>query len=112
MRDIFFVLPAGRSIITTVSDHFFRSFFWLPPGNLTPYPGRFELTSYLPENTQAAVVQPLGTGGAIVFGHNRVRGFTKLDQAWISLVCDKIEASIEQSGFKARGSGFGSGRRK
>ena len=36
-----------------------------------------ELTAFLPENSQAAIVQPIGTRGVLVLGHNRVRGFTK-----------------------------------
>ena len=100
------ILP--RFTATTISSHHHPVFlFNLFSGNLQPYPGRFELTSFIPEDTQSVVVQPIGTEGAIVFGHNQVRGFTRLDQAWLAVVADKIENTLEQMGFKARGSGFG-----
>ncbi|CAG9463711.1 unnamed protein product [Pedinophyceae sp. YPF-701] len=74
--------------------------------NLAPYPGRFELLEYLPQNTQAVVVQPLGTEGALVIGHDRVRGFSQLDLAWLSTVADKIEATVEQANYRPTGTGF------
>lgn len=42
--------------------------------------GRVEFTSFLPENTQAAIIQPIGNDGVLVAASNTQRGFTRLDQ--------------------------------
>ena len=42
--------------------------------------GRVEFTSFLPENTQAAIVQPIGNDGVLIAASNTQRGFTRLDQ--------------------------------
>jgi len=42
--------------------------------------GRVELTSFLPENTQAAIIQPIGSQGVLIAASNTQRGFTRLDQ--------------------------------
>ncbi|KAH0942886.1 hypothetical protein HID58_002523 [Brassica napus] len=48
--------------------------------NLSLYPGRSELP-FLPPNTQAVILQPLGDKGIAVIGGNTIRGFTSSDQA-------------------------------
>ena len=42
--------------------------------------GRVEFTSFLPENTQAAIIQPIGNDGVLIAASNTQRGFTRLDQ--------------------------------
>jgi len=39
-----------------------------------------EFTSFLPENTQAAIIQPIGSEGVLIAASNTQRGFTPLDQ--------------------------------
>ncbi|KAL0032202.1 hypothetical protein WJX77_010710 [Trebouxia sp. C0004] len=63
--------------------------------NLALYPGRVEFTSILPENTQAAIIQPIGSEGVLIAASNTQRGFTRLDQAWASTIADKLDASLE-----------------
>ncbi|KAA6419886.1 MAG: cofactor assembly of complex C [Trebouxia sp. A1-2] len=57
--------------------------------------GRVEFTSFLPENTQAAIIQPIGSKGVLIAASNTQRGFTRLDQAWASTIADKLDASLE-----------------
>ena len=45
--------------------------------------GRVEFTTFLPENTQAVVVQPIGNDGVLIAASNTQRGFTRLDQVKI-----------------------------
>ncbi|CAH8302769.1 unnamed protein product [Eruca vesicaria subsp. sativa] len=61
--------------------------------NLSLYPGRSELP-FLPANTQAVILQPLGDKGLAVIGGNTVRGFTSSDQAWISSIGEKLDATL------------------
>ena len=42
--------------------------------------GRKEFTSYLPENTQAVVVQPVGDTALLIAASDTQRGFNKVDQ--------------------------------
>ncbi|CAI7874658.1 unnamed protein product, partial [Closterium sp. NIES-54] len=49
--------------------------------NLILFPARYELFDFLPDNTQAALVQPLGDGdGVMIMGSDTIRGFTPLHQ--------------------------------
>lgn len=48
--------------------------------------GRVEFTSFLPENTQAAIIQPIGNDGVLIAASNTQRGFTRLDQVTSCLV--------------------------
>ncbi|XP_052152717.1 protein COFACTOR ASSEMBLY OF COMPLEX C SUBUNIT B CCB4, chloroplastic isoform X4 [Oryza glaberrima] len=59
--------------------------------NLALYPGRTELP-FLPANTQALILQPIGDKGIAVIGGDTIRGFTNLDQHTISTVCVCIGA--------------------
>jgi hypothetical protein len=77
-------------------------------GNYLPklalFPGRAELTGGpLPGNAQAAIVHPLGAEGALVLGADAPRAFTRLDQAWVAALAEKLEVSLEAHG---RGAGF------
>ncbi|EFJ45988.1 hypothetical protein VOLCADRAFT_45232, partial [Volvox carteri f. nagariensis] len=62
--------------------------------NLVLYPGRPEFTAFLPENTAGVVVQPVGSQGVLVAGTDTVRGFSRLDQAWLASLADKLEVSL------------------
>ena len=70
-------------------------------------PGRLELMAYMPPNTQAALVQPVGGSAVAVVGGTRQRGFTRLEQAWLASLADKLERVLEREGAVG-GAGFGS----
>ncbi|KAK9816259.1 hypothetical protein WJX74_004736 [Apatococcus lobatus] len=60
--------------------------------NLALYPGRKEFTSYLPENTQAVVVQPVGDTSLLIAASDTQRGFNKVDQAWMALATSSLSS--------------------
>jgi hypothetical protein len=98
--------------------------------NLVLYPGRGEFVAYLPEATQGVAVQPFGTptgkgggggggkagaaaaaaasgggaAGCLVVGSDTVRGLSRLDQAWLATLADKLEVTLE--GWRPGGDGF------
>ncbi|KAK4429914.1 protein COFACTOR ASSEMBLY OF COMPLEX C SUBUNIT B CCB4, chloroplastic [Sesamum alatum] len=61
--------------------------------NLALYPGKSELP-FLPSNTQAVILQPLGDKGIAIVGGDTIRGFTSSDQAWITLIGEKLDATL------------------
>ncbi|KIY99022.1 hypothetical protein MNEG_8940 [Monoraphidium neglectum] len=75
--------------------------------NLILYPGRLEFVQYLPETTQGAVVQPIGSQGVLVVGTDTQRGISRLDQAWIATIADKLEVTLEGYTAPQGGVGFG-----
>ena len=60
------------------------------------YPGRVEFT-YLPENTQGVICQPMGTKGALILGANTPRSYTKQDEMWIEGIADKLGETLDAS---------------
>lgn len=64
--------------------------------NLSLYPGKSEMP-FLPSNTQAVILQPVGDKGIAIIGGNTIRGFTTSDQAWISLIGEKLDATLSKS---------------
>ena len=70
--------------------------------SLKLYPGRVEFT-YLPENTQGVICQPMGTKGALILGANAPRSYTKQDEAWIEGIADKLGETLDRSGYLAQG---------
>lgn len=64
--------------------------------NLALYPGRSELP-FLPSNTQALILQPIGDKGIAIVGGDTIRGFTSTDQAWIAMIADKLDATLSKS---------------
>ncbi|KAL5216898.1 hypothetical protein ABZP36_008299 [Zizania latifolia] len=64
--------------------------------NLALYPGRSELP-FLPANMQALILQPIGDKGIGIIGGHTIRGFTNVDQAWIAMVEDKLDATLSKS---------------
>jgi len=63
--------------------------------NLKVYPGRVEFT-YLPENTQGVICQPMGTAGVLILGANAPRSYTKQDEAWIEGIADKLGYLLDE----------------
>lgn len=68
--------------------------------NLALYPGKVEF-SYLPENTQGVICQPLGDKGVLILGANAPRSYTQQDEAWIAGIADKIGESLSRQPEKA-----------
>ncbi|XP_059445936.1 protein COFACTOR ASSEMBLY OF COMPLEX C SUBUNIT B CCB4, chloroplastic [Corylus avellana] len=64
--------------------------------NLSLYPGKSELP-FLPSNTQAVLLQPLGEKGIAIIGGDTIRGFTTSDQAWITLIGEKLDATLAKN---------------
>lgn len=60
----------------------------------------------MPANTQTALVQPVGGAAVMVVGGTTQRGFTRLEQAWLTSVADKLERELEREGMVG-GGGFG-----
>lgn len=56
--------------------------------------GRVEFTSFLPENTQAAIIQPIGNDGVLIAASNTQRGFTRLDQVSVYPMPFKASTNI------------------
>jgi hypothetical protein len=63
--------------------------------NMALFPGRVEFEHFLPLNSQGVVVQPIGQRGVLVAATDTVRGFSQLDQAWLSVMSDKLEVTLE-----------------
>ncbi|KAM7250736.1 hypothetical protein ACFE04_022619 [Oxalis oulophora] len=84
--------------------------------NLSLYPGKSEVP-FLPSNTQvrdigisflstcvhitvylkrkrAVILQPLGDNGIAIIGGDTIRGFTNSDQAWITFIGEKLDATL------------------
>ncbi len=62
--------------------------------SLKLYPGRVEFT-YLPENTQAVICQPIGKQGVMVLGANAPRSYTQDHEAWVSAIANKLLRTLE-----------------
>lgn len=63
--------------------------------DLKLYPGRVEFT-YLPENTQGVICQPMGSQGALILGANAPRSYTQQDEAWIEGIADKLGETLDR----------------
>ncbi|KAI7754693.1 hypothetical protein M8C21_005312 [Ambrosia artemisiifolia] len=63
--------------------------------NLSLYPAKSELP-FLPLNTQAVILQPIGDKGIAILGGDTIRGFTTSDQAWITLIGEKLDATLSK----------------
>lgn len=61
--------------------------------NLAVYPGRVEFT-YLPDTIQSMVLQPIGDEGLLIVCGDTQRGFTKLDQAWVATLAEKLDVTL------------------
>jgi hypothetical protein len=60
------------------------------------YPGRVEF-SYLPENTQGVICQPLGKKGVLILGANAPRSYTQQDEAWVAAIADKLASTLSHN---------------
>ncbi|MGF1460091.1 MAG: cofactor assembly of complex C subunit B [Leptolyngbyaceae cyanobacterium] len=63
--------------------------------DLRLYPGRVEFT-YLPENTQGVICQPMGNGGALILAANAPRSYTQQDETWIEGIADKLGETLDR----------------
>lgn len=83
--------------------------------NLALFPGRVEfvgggpgdsMAGYMPDNTQAVVVIPIGEKGVMVCGSGTVRGFTRADLGWFTCLSEKLDVTLsgemERSGLAAK----------
>ena len=83
--------------------------------NLALFPGRVEfvgggpgdsMAGYMPDNTQAVVVIPIGEKGVMVCGSGKVRGFTRADLGWFTCLSEKLDVTLsgemERSGLAAK----------
>eukprot|EP00249_Psilotum_nudum_P011322 c23101_g1_i4 orf=640-1107(+) len=61
--------------------------------NLSLYPGRVELM-FLPPNTQAVILQPLGDEGIMIVAGDTIRGFGSTDQVWIASIGEKLDTTL------------------
>jgi hypothetical protein len=64
--------------------------------DLKVYPGRIEFT-YLPENTQGVICQPIGKQGVLILSASAPRSYTKQDEAWIAAIADKLADTFEKA---------------
>lgn len=70
--------------------------------DLKVYPGRIEFT-YLPENTQGVICQPIGSDGVLILAANAPRSYTKQDENWVAAIADKLANSLEGRGQETEG---------
>ncbi|MDX2096261.1 MAG: cofactor assembly of complex C subunit B [Leptolyngbyaceae cyanobacterium bins.59] len=63
--------------------------------DLKVYPGRVEFT-YLPENTQGVICQPIGDQGVLILGANAPRSYTNQDENWVAAIADKLADSCQR----------------
>lgn len=68
--------------------------------DLKLYPGRVEF-SYLPENTQGVICQPIGERGVLILAANAPRSYTQQDETWIAGIADKLDNTLRQSIFQS-----------
>eukprot|EP00898_Chlorokybus_atmophyticus_P001321 jgi/Chlat1/218/Chrsp1S03039 len=64
--------------------------------NLSLYSGKREF-AYFPENTQAVVVTCVGEDGLLVVASDTPRGFSRVDQAWLSTIADKLDSTLQSA---------------
>jgi len=69
--------------------------------NLKLYPGGVEF-SYLPENTQGVILQPMGCRGALILGANAPRSYSQQDETWIAGLADKLENTLAVSSLESQ----------
>ncbi|MEP0916082.1 cofactor assembly of complex C subunit B [Leptolyngbya sp. DQ-M1] len=62
---------------------------------LNVYPGKIEF-SYLPENTQGVICQPIGKEGVLILGANAPRSYTRQDEKWVSAIAEKLDNTLSQ----------------
>jgi len=65
--------------------------------HLSLYPGRVEF-DYLPPNTQAVIVQPIGGQGVLVVGAAAPRCYTRQEEGWIAALADKLAVTLAEGG--------------
>ena len=78
--------------------------------NLALFPGAWSSSgpgegAYMPDNTQAVVVVPVGDKGVMVCGSSTQRGFTRADQSWFSCLAEKLDVTLSRARWSARALG-------
>ena len=48
----------------------------------------------MPKNLQGVLVHPVGDNGVLVAGTDTQRGFSRLDQAWLGDIADKLDSTL------------------
>jgi hypothetical protein len=48
----------------------------------------------MPDNAMAVCVTPIGRDGVLVAASGTQRGFTPADQAWMSVIAEKLDQSL------------------
>ncbi|CAN6479758.1 unnamed protein product [Victoria cruziana] len=90
------IVDAEKFVNCSIYESVKKSLKQMYLANLSLYPGRSELP-FLPSNTQALILQPIGENGMMVIGGNRIRGFTSADQSWITLLGEKLDATFSKA---------------
>lgn len=54
-------------------------------------------------------MQPIGNQGVLVAATDTQRGVSRLDQAWVAAIADKLEVTLEGYAAPQGGVGFGGG---
>lgn len=57
--------------------------------------GRDEFSTFVPGDLSCLIIAPIGSRGVMVVGGDTQRGFSQVDQAWISSIADKIDDTLE-----------------
>ncbi|GAB5370039.1 hypothetical protein AAMO2058_001457900 [Amorphochlora amoebiformis] len=63
--------------------------------NLQLNSGKMEF-AYFPEATQSVLVKPASSKVVMVLGSDTVRGFTQVDQAWVSSLTEKLSVTMSK----------------
>jgi hypothetical protein len=60
------------------------------------YPGKVEF-SYLPENTQGVICQPISSTAVMILGANMPRSYTQQDEAWVAAIANKLSVVLQST---------------
>ncbi|XP_057818665.1 protein COFACTOR ASSEMBLY OF COMPLEX C SUBUNIT B CCB4, chloroplastic isoform X3 [Cryptomeria japonica] len=88
-------VDAGKLMQGSLCQEIWRSGKQNYLANLVLYPGRLELP-FLPQNTQAVILQPLGDKGVMVVAGDTIRGFSESDQRWIDIIGEKLDSTLSK----------------
>ncbi|XP_031491599.1 protein COFACTOR ASSEMBLY OF COMPLEX C SUBUNIT B CCB4, chloroplastic [Nymphaea colorata] len=90
------IVDAEKFVQCSIYESVKKSLKQIYLANLSLYPGRSEFP-FLPPNTQALILQPIGEKGMMVIGGDMIRGFTGADQSWITLLGEKLDATFSKA---------------
>ncbi|XP_057818659.1 protein COFACTOR ASSEMBLY OF COMPLEX C SUBUNIT B CCB4, chloroplastic isoform X2 [Cryptomeria japonica] len=86
-------VDAGKLMQGSLCQEIWRSGKQNYLANLVLYPGRLELP-FLPQNTQAVILQPLGDKGVMVVAGDTIRGFSESDQFRAPVSSNSVRAEL------------------